>query len=78
MSSQRKLGLFLILIGGLLLAYGIWAFCQGEVLSTWLRMEVYPSFAFWITVVTLIGLGGANMVMGVLFITKARKDKNTK
>lgn len=72
MSSLRKTGFIILVLGILLLAYGVWALFQGSILSTWLRWEYSTGAPFWITVMTLIGLGAANIVLGLVYLFRNR------
>ena len=60
----------LIVAGGALLAYGLWALHSGWVVSTWARVEYRPSIPYWITVVALVVIGGVNVAMGVRMLLR--------
>jgi hypothetical protein len=59
------LRIFLVTMGSVLLAYGIYALYTGAVISTWGRTEYRPSLQYWITVLALIAVGALNVTYGV-------------
>jgi hypothetical protein len=60
-----KMRLITIGIGGLILAYGVYALYSGKIISTWARFAYRPSPIYWITVAALVLLGGLNVLFGI-------------
>lgn len=70
MNPQTQAGWFMVAAGVALLAYGLWAWHSRAVLSTWLRMEYPSGLPYWITVLTLLGLGVGNIGFGIYILVK--------
>ncbi len=70
MDVRTRARLILIGVGTLMLGYGLWGLYSGRIVSTWARVEYRPSVAYWITVVTLVGLGAVNVVLGAFGVPR--------
>ncbi len=59
-----------LVLGTLILAYGLWALRSGRVISTWGQMAYRPSVIYWVTTIALILVGILNVAFGVRLLAR--------